>query len=218
MKVIVFDWDGTLADTLEGHYAANHVAMTTLGVPFDRARYRANHAADWRLMYTRLGVAPDRLDEANALWHGALDDHPVAPLPGARSALDRLRAAGLAIGLVTASRRSDVEPQLHAFGFDRSFDATVFGDDLPQAKPHPAPLLRAIELLRIDVDPALVAYVGDVPDDMRMARAVGARPIGIESLLGDPGELRAAGAVHVALSVEAWVDTFLPVGATVPGG
>ena len=52
-------------------------------------------------------------------------------------------------------------------------------------------------------------YVGDAPDDMRMARAVGARAIGIESILGERGELEAAGAAEVAASVPGWVAAFL---------
>jgi phosphoglycolate phosphatase-like HAD superfamily hydrolase len=60
-----------------------------------------------------------------------------------------------------------------------------------------------------DVEPERVAYVGDAPTDMRMARAVGVRAIGIESVLGDPDELREAGADEVAPSVAAWVDGYL---------
>jgi hypothetical protein len=51
---------------------------------------------------------------------------------------------------------------------------------------------------------------------MEMARAVGVRPVGITSVLGDPDELRAAGAVEVSPSVVAWVEGHLaavpPVG------
>ena len=52
-------------------------------------------------------------------------------------------------------------------------------------------------------------YVGDAPTDMQMAVAVGARPIGIESAVGDPDDLRAAGAIELAPSVAAWVDRHL---------
>ena len=53
------------------------------------------------------------------------------------------------------------------------------------------------------------AYVGDAPTDMQMAVAVGARAIGIESVLGDPVDLRATGADEVTPSVAAWVDRHL---------
>ncbi|EFK97063.1 hypothetical protein LDC_0906 [sediment metagenome] len=53
------------------------------------------------------------------------------------------------------------------------------------------------------------AYVGDAFDDMRMARAAGARAVGIGSVLGDEASLRAAGADETAPSVAAWVDRLL---------
>ena len=52
-------------------------------------------------------------------------------------------------------------------------------------------------------------YVGDVPDDMRMARAVGAIGIGIESAIWQPEDLREAGASAVYASVSTFVDELL---------
>ncbi len=93
----------------------------------------------------------------------------------------------------------------------------VFGDDLAVHKPDPAPLRMALDLLDLADRPAEVAYVGDAPTDMEMARAVGVRAVGIMSVIGDPAELRAAGAVEVAPSVVSWVDEYLlaapPAGA-----
>jgi phosphoglycolate phosphatase-like HAD superfamily hydrolase len=64
-------------------------------------------------------------------------------------------------------------------------------------------------MLGLDDRPDAVAYVGDAPTDMRMAVAAGCRPIGIASVLGDPDELRAAGAEEVSPSVAAWTATHL---------
>jgi phosphoglycolate phosphatase len=95
----------------------------------------------------------------------------------------------------------------------------VFGDDLAVHKPDPAPLRRALELLGLADAANEVAYVGDAPTDMRMARAVGVRAIGIASVVGDPDELREAGADEVAPTVAAWVEGFvarLASGRTAP--
>ena len=48
MKAILFDWDGTLADTLGAIYQANVEVMAALGLPFDPAVYRRHFAPDWR--------------------------------------------------------------------------------------------------------------------------------------------------------------------------
>jgi phosphoglycolate phosphatase len=212
MDAIVFDWDGTLADTLGGLYGANVAVMAAFGLPFDRDLYRRHYAPDWRVMYDRLGIPADRLDEANAIWHAAVDTDTGAAPPafdGVRDALARLTDAGYALGLVTAGVRAVVAPQLGRLDLQALLPVTVFGDDLPVHKPDPAPLRRALEALGVADRPAHAAYVGDVPDDMRMAVAVGARAVGIVSILGDPAELVAAGADEVAGSVPEWVDRLL---------
>jgi pyrophosphatase PpaX len=220
MQAILFDWDGTLVDSLGAFQHANAAVMAAFGLPWDEAIYRRNYAPDWRLMYTNLGVPSDRLDEANELWHttfaGAED---VIAFEGVAGALARLHGAGCGLGIVTAGDRVIVEPQLARTGLGPLLPVRVFGDDLAVHKPDPAPLRRALELLGLDASPDEVAYVGDAPTDMRMARSVGVRAIGIASVVGDPDELREAGADEVAPTVAAWVDGFvagLAPGRTAP--
>jgi phosphoglycolate phosphatase-like HAD superfamily hydrolase len=210
VKAILFDWDGTLVDSLGAFHVANAKVMTAFGLPFDEVIYRRRYVPDWRLMYLRLGVPGDRLDEANELWHATFAAAAdVVAFDGVNEALTRLRAAGIDLGIVTAGDRSVVLPQLDRTGLGVLLPIRVFGDDLSVHKPDPAPLRLAISMLDGDVEPERVAYAGDAPTDMRMARAVGVRAIGIESVLGDPDELREAGADEVAPSVAAWVDGYL---------
>lgn len=211
MQAILFDWDGTLVDSLGAFHRANAAVMASFGLPFDEVLYRRNYVPDWRLMYLRLGVPDDRLDEANRLWHEtfATDGDDVIAFDGVGPALERLRDAGRRLGIVTAGHRAIVVPQLERTGLGELLTIRVFGDDQAEDKPDPAPLRKALELLDLADRPDEVAYVGDAPTDMEMARAVGVRAIGITSVLGDPDELRAAGAAEVAPSVVDWVDGFL---------
>lgn len=211
MEAILFDWDGTLVDTLGAFHVANATVMKAFDLPFDEAVYRRNYVPDWRQMYLRLGIPIDRLDEANALWETTFggSSELVVAFDGAAEALTRLRAAGAALGIVTAGHRAIVEPQLQRTGLAALLPIRVFGDDLPVHKPDPAPLRRALELAGHGHRPETSIYVGDAPTDMQMAVAAGARGVGIESVLGDPDELRAAGASEVAPSVAAWVDRHL---------
>jgi phosphoglycolate phosphatase-like HAD superfamily hydrolase len=110
---------------------------------------------------------------------------------------------------VTAGLRGVVEPQLARTGLGSFLPIRVFGDDLPVHKPDPEPFRLALRLAGAGHRPETSMYVGDAPTDMQMAVLVGARPIGIESAVGDPGDLRAAGAVELAPSVAAWVDRHL---------
>jgi pyrophosphatase PpaX len=211
VEAILFDWDGTLIDSLGAFHKANATVMEAFGLPFDVVRYRQHYVPDWREMYRRLGVPHGRLDEANALWETtfAANDDAVVAFPGTLDALARLAAGGAVLGIVTAGVRDVVEPQLERTGLGVHLPVRVFGDDLPVHKPDPRPLRRALELAGHGHRPETSIYVGDAPTDMRMAVTVGARAVGIESVLGDPAELRAAGADEIAPSVAAWAERHL---------
>ncbi len=209
MKAILFDWDGTLADTLGAIYDANVEVMAVFGLPFDRARYRLHFAPDWRVMYARLGVPEDRLEEANARWWAALDEGETTLFPRVRESVERLVAAGHPLGIVTAGRSDRVRAELRRHGLDGYFEAVVYGDDMPAQKPDPSPLRAALARLGFEDRPEDSVYVGDTPDDMRMAIATGARAVGIESILGHLDDLQAAGAAETAGSTAEWVDRLL---------
>ncbi len=211
MEAILFDWDGTLVDSLGAFHVANATVMKAFGLPFDEVVYRRHYVPDWREMYIRLGIPVDRLDEANALWEAAFagGSDLVIAFAGAAEALVQLRATDAVLGIVTAGHRDVVEPQLDRTGLGPLLSIRVFGDDLPLHKPDPAPLRRALDLAGHGHRPEMSMYVGDAPTDMRMAVTAGARGIGIESVLGDPEELRAAGASEVAPSVAVWVQRHL---------
>jgi pyrophosphatase PpaX len=217
LDAIVFDWDGTLVDSLDAVLEANVRVLSECGVEFDMDRYREAYAPDWRLMYQRLGVSEDQLAFAGARWLELYGDSDVtAPFPGAGTALRRLADAGFVMGIVTAGDRVIVEAQMARFGFEELLPVRVYGDDDVAAKPHPEPLLRVLEQLGAGERAVHARYVGDVPDDMRMARAVGARGIGIESMLGERQRLLDAGASEVHPSVATWVDALL--GPSADGG
>jgi pyrophosphatase PpaX len=209
MRAVLFDWDGTLVDTLAYMWEATEVVMRRYGLRVDEARYRAEFTPDWRLLYRRFGMPAAEIEPAGQLWWSVYRGHrEAALLPGARRAVRRLREAGYLTGLVTAGHRENVEHQLSRHRMAGLFPVRVYGDEVPQAKPHPEPLRRALRALGLS-DGSEAAYVGDSFDDLRMAIAAGARPVGIVSVLGDDAALRSAGAVEVAGSVGEWVDRLL---------
>lgn len=211
MEAILFDWDGTLVDSLGAFHRANAAVMEAFALPFDADLYRVNYTPDWREMYRRLGVPDHRVEEANDLWESVFgsDHETVAAFDGVIGALERLRATGAALGIVTAGHREVVEPQLARTGLGPLLPIRVFGDDLAVHKPDPEPLRLALRLAGHGHRPETSIYVGDAPTDMQMAVTVGARGVGIESVLGVPDDLRAAGASELAPSVAVWVARHL---------
>ena len=210
MDAIVFDWDGTLVDSLPAIFDANLRVLEEYGLPFDDERYRAAYVPDWRLMYQRLGIPDDALDAAGERWlalYAATD--AAALLPRISDSLQRLSDAGYVMGLVTAGHSDVVNRQLERFGIGHLLPVRVFGNDAVATKPHPDPLLLALRQLDRAERVATARYVGDVPDDMRMARSVGALGVGIESSIGSRAELMAAGATEVYPGVAEFVDALL---------
>jgi HAD superfamily hydrolase (TIGR01549 family) len=211
VEAVVFDWDGTLVDSLPAITRANAEVLASYGLPFDVEAYRAAYSPDWQEMYVRMGIERSAMAEAGGRWLAAYraDAGELLVTPGAGDALEQLAGHGIAMGLVTAGDRGVVEEQLLATGLGEYLPVRVCGGDLPVMKPHPAPLRKALAELGLADRPERTAYVGDAQDDMRMARTVGARGVGVVSLLATPDELVAAGATDVATSVAEWVHALL---------
>jgi phosphoglycolate phosphatase len=211
VEAIVFDWDGTLIDSLPAIYEANRQVLEEYGLPFDADQYRAAYVPDWRLMYERLGIPLDLVGAAGARWLELYQANEASAtlLPGISDALHRLADAGYVMGLITAGNREIVTAQLERLDLGPLLPVRVFGNDEFAFKPHPDPLLHVLRELDRSHRMATARYVGDVPDDMRMARSVGAIGVGIESLTWHPDDLRAAGASVVYPSVATFVDDLL---------
>jgi phosphoglycolate phosphatase len=210
LQAVLFDWDGTLADSHGSLFAANATVMQAFRLPFDEDLYRKHYAADWRVMYARLGLREDQISEADRLWQAAYDGIETTELfPGAAEAIERLERLGIPMGVVTAGPSPIVRPQIERLGLGDLLPVRVYGDDLVEQKPDPAPLRLALERLGFAGEPTSVAYIGDSPDDMRMARAVGVHGIGVPSRLSDREQLRDAGAEDIVGSVAEWVSRAL---------
>jgi len=211
MRAILFDWDGTIVDSMPALFETDAAICRQIGVPFDESIFRRLFSPNWRLMYRSLGIPDERTDEAVRVWASTFHSDQTPPFPGVQEALARLAAAGCTLGLVTGGSRAEVEPQLARLGIDALLTVRVYGDDTAAGKPDPEPLRLALELAGAARSEDAV-YIGDALDDMRMAAAAGIGGVGIVSMLADEEELTAAGAVEVAGSVVEWVDRFLADG------
>jgi HAD superfamily hydrolase (TIGR01509 family) len=208
MRAILFDWDGTIVDSIDALFETDAAICRQIGVPFDESIFRRTFSPNWRLMYRTLGIPEERNDEAVQVWETTFRPDQTRLFPGIEDALARLAAAGCTLGLVTGGSRSEVEPQLVRLGIDGLFTVRVYGHDTVAGKPDPQPLQMALEWAGA-IHPQDAVYVGDALDDVRMAAAARVRGVGIVSMLATGEELLAAGAVESAGSVVEWVGRFL---------
>ena len=93
------------------------------------------------------------------------------PFPGLVECLDRLRAAGFPLAIITNKATRFVRPHLVLAGIADRFDVIVGGDDLPAKKPDPGPLLHVAAAFGIA--PSRLLMVGDSANDVLAARAAG---------------------------------------------
>jgi HAD superfamily hydrolase (TIGR01509 family) len=198
LDAVLFDMDGTLVDSEKvwsvalNELAAHHGG--TLSAQARASMVGTSMAESMAILHTDLG-RPD-LDVAGSVaW---LEDRMKVLLaegvlwrPGARELLDELRAAGVPMALVTATRRHLVDVALITIGA-HYFQAVVAGDEVDQTKPHPEPYLTAARLVGA-ADPGRCVAIEDSPTGVASARAAGCVVLAVPCEL----ELSDAGGVTV---------------------
>lgn len=197
---VIFDLDGTLADTLDDIAAAMNAVLATHDLPI-------HEPAAYRLM---IGLGLGNLVR-EALPEALRDDETIAACLDEmtteyrRHLLDRTRLYdGVAelvahlrdeeLGLAVLSNKADeLTQRIVAALFEPDTFDVVLGarPELPR-KPDPTTALRVAE--RLGVSPARIAYLGDSAVDMRTAAAAGMIPVGVTWGLRDRSELEEGGA------------------------
>ncbi|MCB1350932.1 MAG: HAD-IA family hydrolase [Maritimibacter sp.] len=181
MRTVVFDLDGTLADTSADLIAAANVCFRARGLgdvldPVADARTAFRGArAMLRLGFARSGAGGAAEVEADYprlldAYAGALDVHSRL-YPGAAAAVERLGVAGYATAICTNKPEAMAEELLTRLGVRSLFGSLIGADTLPVRKPDPAPLVAAVD--RAGGDVARAMLVGDTETDRETARAAG---------------------------------------------
>jgi putative hydrolase of the HAD superfamily len=202
-KAVLFDLDNTLFDVeqyMTGAFAdvAAHLA-TTHGL--DREQVHADLLALWRAetsMYPHLfdDIAADYgIDADIERLVAVFNDHEptLEPYEGVPALLDRLQAAGYALGVVTDGTAHRQRRKLDALGLRSAFETVVLTAEVGEAKPSPRPFEVAAR--RLDLPAECCLYVGDNP----WVDFTGARAVGMATIRLRRGEFR-------SLSVDSGVD------------
>jgi len=182
VKTVLFDWDGTLLDSFPAGYHASVTVLRHFGIEVDRRRFLETYSPNWYESYRLLGVPETEWSNADQLWRKTYHQQTSELFPFAAAVLERLRQAGLSLGLVTSGNRERVLHELERFRLRRLFSAVVCFEDTHEKKPHPAPLTRGLEQLSAAASTAV--YVGDRPEDIYMGQSAGTFTIGVESEYG----------------------------------
>ncbi len=226
IRAILFDVDGTLADT----HAALSIRLAGWLRPLSRLfPDRDPRPAARRLLLAtetpvnslyaladRLGldeIAGPILDSLH--WaRGEGRPRRYLLIPGVQAALSQL-GNRYRLGIVSARDARGVEAFLEQFGLARTFACVITARSCWRTKPHPAPVLRAAEELGLPPDACVM--IGDTVVDIQAGRRAGTQTIGVLCGFGERKELVLAGA-DLILKTTADLPTALRPHPAVSGG
>ena len=200
-KALLFDIDGTLADTDALHLEAFNQVLGPRGHVFDQARFTrelqgfSNASIGARFLAEE---PPTRqaaiIDEKEAAFR-KLVAGKIQPVQGLMPLLALADRAGIPMVAVTNAPRLNAEMLLSGLGIMHRFKALVIGDELAHGKPHPMPYLEG--LCVVNAAPDLSLAFEDSRSGVQSASAAGIATIGIRTSLGH-ADMIAAGAVMTA--------------------
>jgi phosphoglycolate phosphatase len=202
---LLFDIDGTLADTDALHLEAFNHIFGPRGHVFDRAR-AARELMGFSTASLCERFLPDEtparqaaiMEEKEALFR-QLVSGKVEPMPGLMTLLAFADRAGIPMVAVTNAPRLNAEMLLSGLGIMDRFKAVVIGDELVHGKPHPLPYLEGLRAVNAAAD--LSVAFEDSRSGIASASTAGIATVGIRSSLGH-ADLIAAGARLTVASFE----------------
>jgi len=184
LECILFDIDGTLADTDHIHHVVFKEVLKPYGYDVDDAFYKAKisgrinydiwkdflppHTADQEIEKMSLYKEDIYRERARSL---------LVPMGGLIPLLEEIKESGLKIGCVTNAPRGNVDLVMDVLNIRHYFQIEVLGDDCERGKPHPAPYLKALELFNVKAENT-VAFE-DSPAGMASSVAAKIRTIGV---------------------------------------
>jgi phosphoglycolate phosphatase len=181
-RMVLIDLDGTLVDSVPDLAFSVDLMMAELGRPTRGEAEVRNWVGNGverlvkRALTGTLDGEPDADEFERAFpifseTYAAHNGERSRLYPGVREGVEMLSQRGLRLGCVTNKAARFTEPLLDALGIADRFGIVVCGDQLPEKKPHPMPLLHAAK--HLGAEPAESLMLGDSISDVKAARAAG---------------------------------------------
>lgn len=196
IKLIIFDLDGTLMDSLDDLTDATNYMLGLAGRPVltaEGVRQLVGQGARnlvERALVNGTEAEVERGIDAFLTYNGAHLADRSHPYPGVRETLDALQGRGVPLALISNKNVALCQGLLRIFGLDGYFAAVLGADSLPFRKPSPEPLLKL--LADFGVPAANTVMVGDSINDVAAGRAAGVTTVGCTYGYGELAELEDA--------------------------
>jgi HAD superfamily hydrolase (TIGR01549 family) len=200
LKVVIFDIDGTLTDSVDIHAMAWQEALLHFGheISYEKVRRQIGKGGD-QLLQTLLSRS-EYDDHGQKLedFRGELFKRKymklIRPLSMVPELFRRIREQGTKVVLASSAKRDEVEEYEKLLQIEDLVEHETSSDDAERSKPHPDIFVAAME--RLGNPPAeQVIAVGDTPDDAQATTAISVACIGVRSGGWRDEELHAAGCI-----------------------
>jgi pyrophosphatase PpaX len=177
IRAVLYDFDGTLADSTELIMRCyRHTMHTHLGqVPPDEV-WLSGFGMTLESQMRRFGRDPAEVEamlDTYREYQNGIHDELLRPFPDAAETVAELERRGYGLAIVTSKHRRAAMRGMELCGLVSHFDVIVTPDDVAEPKPHPEPVLLALE--KLGVAPHEALFVGDSPHDVAAGRAAGTR-------------------------------------------
>lgn len=183
-KAVLWDLDGTLADSKEYHWRSWVAAMEAEGHSITEKQFLASFGQrNDAILGEWLGPDPNpsqvvRVGEAKeAIYRELVRAEGVEPLPGAAEWVRELHEEGWGQAIASSAPRANVEVMHQALGFAGLIDILVAAEDVSRGKPDPEVFLKAAEKLGVPPDRCVV--VEDAEAGIEAAIRGGMRSVGV---------------------------------------
>lgn len=195
---ILFDWDGTLVDSLPALLSYYNHVLTAFKMPL-----YTEEDAKKKIRKSARDIFPDifgdRADEAFKLYFECVEkshlDH-LHPYDLSALFLNRLAELKIPAGIVSNKRHKFLLKEITHLGWDQYLTSNVGAGEAAKDKPAADPLLMAAEKLGLSPIDSEIWFVGDTETDMQAAIAAGFQPIFIEHGMGTRQECHDLGLLH----------------------
>ena len=180
MKLIIFDFDGTLGDTRANILLTMKMTLSKLGLPEkDDETIAATIGIPLGDGFLQMfpGMTPEQeelcVKTYRAIFEENKKDLVPALFPHVRETLSALKDRGFILTVASSRSSASLNGFLRDMGIADYISFVLGVDNVTFAKPHPEPVLRTLEEFGVDASEAIV--VGDMPVDIQMGKAAGTR-------------------------------------------
>jgi 2-phosphoglycolate phosphatase len=192
-RAVLFDFDGTLADSYAAITASVNHVLTRYGRPMlteTQVRTLVGHGLENLMANILPGIDPLAAARLYREHHPTVMKSHTKLLPGVADGLVALKEAGVKLGVCSNKPSYFTRALLGMLGIDQYFDAVYGPDDAGAAKPDPAMVLQALAKLGVPKEEAL--YVGDMEVDIETGRRANVETWVMPTGSHDEATLRAA--------------------------